>query len=127
MNGERSGMVQVGSLRFCTAAEVAAVLDVVDADLGRNLDRSLAVTVEAVAQIKVKSDPESIKTSAEQFLTKTDAEREGLRAVLKEWTRRSSSLREFAAEGRFFWQKSIHAEQGEHSGCLITPWRSDWC
>ena len=28
------------------------------------------MTVEAVAQIKVKSDPESIQTAAEQFLTK---------------------------------------------------------
>ena len=37
--------------------------------------QGVAVTVEAVAQIKVKSDPESIKTAAEQFLTKTDVER----------------------------------------------------
>ena len=35
--------------------------------------QGVAVTVEAVAQIKVKSDPESIQTAAEQFLTKTDA------------------------------------------------------
>ena len=34
--------------------------------------QGVAVTVEAVAQIKVKSDPESIQTAAEQFLTKTD-------------------------------------------------------
>src|ERR1700712_12156 len=34
--------------------------------------QGVAVTVEAVAQIKVKSDPESIITAAEQFLTKTD-------------------------------------------------------
>src|SRR4051794_33172392 len=33
--------------------------------------QGVAVTVEAVAQIKVKSDPESIQTAAEQFLTKT--------------------------------------------------------
>ncbi len=32
--------------------------------------QGVAVTVEAVAQIKVKSDPESILTAAEQFLTK---------------------------------------------------------
>src|SRR5213076_1578238 len=32
--------------------------------------QGVAVTVEAVAQIKVKSDPESIQTAAEQFLTK---------------------------------------------------------
>ena len=35
--------------------------------------QGVAVTVEAVAQIKVKSDPESIRTAAEQFLTKTPA------------------------------------------------------
>src|SRR5947199_10498007 len=40
--------------------------------------QGVAVTVEAVAQIKVRSDPESIKTAAEQFLTKTGSEREGL-------------------------------------------------
>src|ERR1700733_5427538 len=40
--------------------------------------QGVAVTVEAVAQIKVKSDPESIRTSAEQFLTKPPDEREGL-------------------------------------------------
>src|SRR5262249_755384 len=31
--------------------------------------QGVAVTVEAVAQIKVKSDPESVRTAAEQFLT----------------------------------------------------------
>lgn len=39
--------------------------------------QGVAVTVEAVAQIKVKSDMESIQTAAEQFLTKTDMERQG--------------------------------------------------
>src|SRR5438270_397890 len=34
--------------------------------------QGVAVTVEAVAQIKVKSDPESIQTAAEQFLTKSE-------------------------------------------------------
>src|SRR5882724_6216288 len=43
-----------------------------------------AVTVEAVAQIKVKSDPESIVTAAEQFLTKTDDERQGLIRLVME-------------------------------------------
>jgi flotillin len=42
------------------------------------------VTVEAVAQIKVKSDPESIQTAAEQFLTKTPQEREGLIRLVME-------------------------------------------
>src|SRR5207244_11879006 len=39
--------------------------------------QGVAVTVEAVAQIKVKSDPESIQTEAEQFLSKTDKDRGG--------------------------------------------------
>src|SRR2546422_8569907 len=46
--------------------------------------RGVAVTVEAVAQIKVKSDPESILTAAEQFLTKSDEEREGLIRLVME-------------------------------------------
>src|SRR5882724_8219208 len=46
--------------------------------------QGVAVTVEAVAQIKVKSDPESILTAAEQFLTKTDDEREGLIRLVME-------------------------------------------
>src|SRR6476646_6271603 len=44
----------------------------------------VAVTVEAVAQIKVKADPESIQTAAEQFLTKTPQEREGLIRLVME-------------------------------------------
>src|SRR3984893_14547736 len=47
-------------------------------------EQGVAVTVEAVAQIKVKSDPESIKTAAEQFLTKTPQEREGLIRLVME-------------------------------------------
>jgi flotillin len=46
--------------------------------------QGVAVTVEAVAQIKVKSDPESIITAAEQFLTKSDQEREGLIRLVME-------------------------------------------
>jgi flotillin len=46
--------------------------------------QGVAVTVEAVAQIKVKSDPESILTAAEQFLTKTDQERQGLIRLVME-------------------------------------------
>ncbi|HYX20801.1 MAG TPA: flotillin family protein, partial [Thermoanaerobaculia bacterium] len=46
--------------------------------------QGVAVTVEAVAQIKVKSDRESIETAAEQLLTKTPPQREGLiRLVLE--------------------------------------------
>ena len=46
--------------------------------------QGVAVTVEAVAQIKVKSDPESIQTASEQFLTKTPPEREGLNRLVME-------------------------------------------
>jgi flotillin len=46
--------------------------------------QGVAVTVEAVAQIKVKSDPESILTAAEQFLTKPPGEREGLIRLVME-------------------------------------------
>jgi flotillin len=46
--------------------------------------QGVAVTVEAVAQIKVKSDPESILTASEQFLTKAPDEREGLIRLVME-------------------------------------------
>jgi len=46
--------------------------------------QGVAVTVEAVAQIKVKSDPESIQTAAEQFLTKPPDQREGLIRLVME-------------------------------------------
>src|SRR5712692_3442780 len=46
--------------------------------------QGVAVTVDAVAQIKVKSDKESILTAAEQFLSKTDQEREGLIRLVME-------------------------------------------
>src|ERR1700739_2712353 len=40
--------------------------------------QGVAVTVEAVAQIKVRSDQASILTAAEQFLTKAPPQREAL-------------------------------------------------
>jgi flotillin len=46
--------------------------------------QGVAVTVEAVAQIKVKSDPESVLTAAEQFLTKPPEEREALIRLVME-------------------------------------------
>ena len=46
--------------------------------------QGVAVTVEAVAQIKVKSDRESILTASEQFLTKAPDEREGLIRLVME-------------------------------------------
>lgn len=46
--------------------------------------QGVAVTVEAVAQIKVKSDQESILTAAEQFLSKTPQQREGLIRLVME-------------------------------------------
>jgi flotillin len=46
--------------------------------------QGVAVAVEAVAQIKVKSDPESILTASEQFLTKSDQQRESLIRLVME-------------------------------------------
>jgi flotillin len=46
--------------------------------------QGVAVTVEAVAQIKVKSDTESIWTASEQFLTKSAQERESLIKLVME-------------------------------------------
>src|SRR5881398_2439597 len=47
-------------------------------------NQGVAVTVEAVAQIKVKSDPVSIRTAAEQFLSKSEDERQGLIRLVME-------------------------------------------
>jgi flotillin len=47
-------------------------------------NQGVAVTVEAVAQIKVKSDTESILTAAEQFLTKRPEQREALIRLVME-------------------------------------------
>jgi len=46
--------------------------------------QGVAVAVEAVSQIKVRSDPESIRTAAEQFLTKPPDEREALLRLVME-------------------------------------------
>src|ERR1700757_2929544 len=46
--------------------------------------QGVAVTIEAVAQIKVKSDTESIRTASEQFLTKRPEQREGLIRLVME-------------------------------------------
>jgi flotillin len=46
--------------------------------------QGVAVTVEAVAQIKVRSDQPSILTAAEQFLTKEPQQREGLIRLVME-------------------------------------------
>jgi flotillin len=46
--------------------------------------QGVAVTVEAVAQIKVRSDQPSILTAAEQFLSKSPEEREGLIRLVME-------------------------------------------
>ena len=47
-------------------------------------NQGVAVSVEAVAQIKVKSDEVSIFTAAEQFLSKSPAQREGLIRLVME-------------------------------------------
>src|SRR5215467_14515686 len=46
--------------------------------------QGVAVAVEAVSQIKVKSDPVSIRTASEQFLTKPQEEREALLRLVME-------------------------------------------
>src|SRR6476620_5994312 len=46
--------------------------------------QGVAVTVEAVAQIKIKSDPVSVITAAEQLLTKSGQDREGLIRLVME-------------------------------------------
>src|SRR3954469_16897157 len=46
--------------------------------------QGVAVTVKAVAQIKVKSDMQSIETASEQFLTKTPEQRESLIRLVME-------------------------------------------
>jgi flotillin len=46
--------------------------------------QGVAVLVEAVAQIKVQNSPVSIRTAAEQFLSKTPGEREGLIRLVME-------------------------------------------
>jgi len=46
--------------------------------------QGVAVAVEAVSQIKVKSDPLSIRTASEQFLTKPPQEREALLRLVME-------------------------------------------
>lgn len=46
--------------------------------------QGVAVNVEAVTQIKVRSDEQSVKTAAEQFLSKRQEEREGLIRLVME-------------------------------------------
>src|SRR3954462_15991555 len=50
----------------------------------RYTNQGVAVTVEAVAQIKVKSDDVSIRTATEQFLSKSEEERQGLIRLVME-------------------------------------------
>ncbi len=46
--------------------------------------QGVALNVEAVAQLKIKSDPQSIRTAAEQFLSKPQQERENLIRLVME-------------------------------------------
>ena len=71
---------------FQSARELSLELMSFDVAPSQDLftSQGVAVTVEAVAQIKVKSDPESIRTSAEQFLTKPQDEREALIRLVME-------------------------------------------
>ncbi|HZT07652.1 MAG TPA: SPFH domain-containing protein [Chloroflexota bacterium] len=61
-----------------TARELSLELMSFDGSPQQDLytNQGVAVNVEAVAQIKVRSDPESIRTAAEQFLTKDQDHRE---------------------------------------------------
>src|ERR1700746_2117666 len=63
-------------------------LDLMSFDVAPQQDlytkQGVAVTVEAVAQIKVRSDQASILTAAEQFLTKAPPQREGLIRLVME-------------------------------------------
>ncbi len=47
-------------------------------------NQGVSVRVEAVTQLKVRSDKDSIMTAAEQFLSKTDEDREGLIRLVME-------------------------------------------
>ncbi|HEX8997826.1 MAG TPA: flotillin family protein, partial [Ktedonobacterales bacterium] len=47
-------------------------------------NQGVSVRVEAVTQLKVRSDKDSILTAAEQFLSKTDDDREGLIRLVME-------------------------------------------
>src|SRR4051794_33912317 len=47
-------------------------------------NQGVAVNVEAVAQIKVKSNPDSIRTAAEQFLSKVPQDRQDLIRLVME-------------------------------------------
>src|SRR5579859_6344780 len=47
-------------------------------------NQGVAVNVEAVTQIKVRSDDESVKTAAEQFLSKTQEDRENMIRLIME-------------------------------------------
>ena len=69
--------------------------------------QGVAVTVEAVAQIKVKSDLESIQTAAEQFLTKTPDQRESLIRLVMEGHLRGIIDRELADDAA---QVAFHHE-----------------
>ena len=75
--GQQGTIVKAGGTIIFPMIEKCRVLslELMSFDVAPQQDlytkQGVAVTVEAVAQIKVKSDPESIRTAAEQFLTKT--------------------------------------------------------
>jgi len=79
-----SGTVVLPMVQICRGLS----LELMSFDVAPQQDlytkQGVAVTVEAVAQIKVKSDVESILTASEQFLTKTPQEREGLIRLVME-------------------------------------------
>ena len=73
----KGSIMKMGEIQERMAFDVAPMEDLYTR-------QGVAVTVEAVAQIKVKSDLESIQTAAEQFLTKTSDQRESLIRLVME-------------------------------------------
>src|SRR5260370_11665542 len=83
--GFRGSRIIIGSgtviLEVCEYFRVLS-LELMSFDVAPQQDlytnQGVAVTVEAVAQLKVRSDTVSVRTASEQFLSKTPQQREGL-------------------------------------------------
>src|SRR5262249_43972409 len=78
------GTVILPTLEACLGLSIELVSFDVAAQQDLNTKQRVAVTVEGVAQIKLKSDTESIVSASEEFLAKTDDERQGLIRLVME-------------------------------------------
>jgi flotillin len=78
------GRVVIPLLESCEELSLELMSFDVAPDQDFYTSQGVAVTVEAVAQLKVRSDPESIRTAAEQFLSKSQTEREALIRLVME-------------------------------------------